>query len=112
MLASDTARLSTDFTSCLHVDRLAIDDLGPPIDHLRALFLQKRSDAASEPSHDAIFPAHRFAGVEGRPLHADAECSFTRVAPHVFEFCGHMDQRFRWNATDVQARATEVLAFD
>src|SRR6266496_1607820 len=107
MFTHDTKRLLSfaggDF------DRLAIDHARPALHHLRAIFLEQCGDTASEAGDDAVLPVHSASDLDARRFDADAERRVVRVIARLLELLGRMDQRLRWNAADVEARAAKLV---
>ena len=94
-----------------HLNRLAVDDLGPAMDHLHLVFFQQCGDAGGQAVNDAVFPFHALADVQSRYIHLNAQLRALAMVHGLLELLGHMDQRLGGNAANVQAGAAQCLAF-
>ena len=73
------------------------------------VLLEQAADAAGQALDNRLLPIDQFFHVQAELLHGDAHHG---RALHFFHQRAGSDHRFRWNATDVKARAAQFALFD
>src|SRR5690606_2225421 len=93
----------------LHLDGLAVDELGAALQQLGTVALQQAAHPRGQLLDDAVLPILHLVGIDADTRHVDAMGSDgLSLGIEV----GVRDQRLRRNATPVEADAADLFFFD